>query len=107
MKKEIHPPYQEVLFIDSSTGFKFVCGSALQPEKTETFEGKKYPVHYVSISSSSHPFFTGSNKFVDTEGRVNKFLKKYAKKEQQQKEQKKEDQAESSKKKSASKKKSK
>ncbi len=78
MKKNTHPPYQDILFVDSSTGYKFVCGSTLQPEKTETFEGKEYPVFYVSVSSASHPFFTGSNKFIDSEGRVDKFLKRYA-----------------------------
>ena|ERR1700722_15607097 len=78
MKKEIHPPYQEVLFVDSSTGFKFVCGSSLQPKQKETYNGKEYPVVHVSVSSSSHPFFTGSNQFIDTEGRVDKFLKRYA-----------------------------
>lgn len=82
MKKDTHPPYQEVLFVDSSTGYKFVCGTTLQPEQTEMFEGKKYPVYYVSVSSSSHPFFTGSKQFIDTEGRVDKFLKRYAKKQQ-------------------------
>ena len=80
MKKDTHPPYQDILFVDSSTGFKFVCGSTLQPEGTEEFEGKSYPVHYVSVSSSSHPFFTGSKQFIDSEGRVDKFLKRYGKK---------------------------
>ena len=78
MKKNIHPPYQEVLFVDSSTNFKFVCGSTLQPKETEEFEGKKYPVHRVAVSSASHPFFTKSNKLVDSEGRVDKFKKRYA-----------------------------
>jgi large subunit ribosomal protein L31 len=78
MKKNIHPPYQDVLFIDSSTGYKFVCGSTLKPEKLEKFEGKEYPVFYVSVSSASHPFFTGSKQFIDSEGRVDKFLKRYA-----------------------------
>jgi len=82
MKKKGHPPYQEVLFVDSSTGHKFVCGSTLQPKETEKFEGKEYPVFRVSVSSASHPFFTGSQKFIDTEGRVDKFTKKYAKKKQ-------------------------
>ena len=80
MKKEGHPPYQDVLFIDSSTGFKFVCGSTLQPKEKETFEGKEYPVCKVSVSSASHPFFTKSKQFIDSEGRVDKFIKKYAKK---------------------------
>lgn len=77
MKKDTHPKYQEVLFVDSSTGQKFVCGSTLQAEETEAFEGKEYPVCRVSVSSSSHPFFTGSKQFVDAEGRVDKFRKRY------------------------------
>ncbi len=83
MKKDIHPEYQQVLFVDSSTGYKFLCGSTLQTTQTEVFEGKTYPVCYVSVSSSSHPFFTGSTKFVDSEGRVDKFLKRYAKKDKE------------------------
>src|SRR6476469_4353393 len=82
MKKNIHPPYQEVLFVDNSTGYKFVCGSTLQPKTKEMFEGKEYPVYYVTVSSSSHPFFTGSKQFVDQEGRVDKFFKRYADKKE-------------------------
>ncbi len=85
MKKETHPPYQDILFVDNSTGYKFVCGSTLQPKTKEMFEGKEYPVYHVTVSSSSHPFFTGSKQFVDAEGRVDKFLKRYAKKEPPQK----------------------
>lgn len=81
MKKNIHPKYQQVLFVDSATGYRFVCGSTLQPEQTETFDGKKYPVVPVSTSSASHPFFTGSKQLVDAEGRVDKFKKRYQKKE--------------------------
>lgn len=79
MKKEGHPPYQEILFVDSSTGFKFICGSTLQPKEKEMFEGKEYPVYRVAVSSASHPFFTGSKQFIDSEGRVDKFVKRYAK----------------------------
>src|SRR5580700_3506962 len=80
MKKQGHPPYQEVLFVDSSTGFRFICGSTLQPKEKEVFEGKEYPVYKVPVSSASHPFFTGSNQFIDSEGRVDKFVKRYTKK---------------------------
>jgi len=76
-KNNSHPKYQKVLFVDSSTGFRFVCGSTLQPKEKETFEGTEYPVYRVPISSASHPFFTGSTKFVDSEGRVDKFKKRY------------------------------
>jgi large subunit ribosomal protein L31 len=77
MKKQGHPPYQDVLFIDSSTGYKFVCGSTLQPKEREMFEGKEYPVFRMAISSASHPFFTGAKQFIDSEGRVDKFTKRY------------------------------
>lgn len=90
MKEKIHPAYQEVLFVDSATGFKFVCGSTLQPKEKDTFEGQEYPVCRVPVSSASHPFFTKTKQFIDTEGRVDKFTKKYAqKKEQKIKEQEK------------------
>ena len=77
MKKKGHPPYQDILFVDTATGYKFVCGSTLQPEETEVYEGKEYPVYRVPISSASHPFFTGTQQFVDSEGRVDKFRKRY------------------------------
>jgi large subunit ribosomal protein L31 len=82
MKKEGHPPYQEVLFVDSATGHKFVCGTTLQVKETEMFEGKQYPVCRLPVSSASHPFFTKSKQFVDSEGRVDKFMKKYSKKKE-------------------------
>ncbi|MCY3973949.1 MAG: type B 50S ribosomal protein L31 [Simkaniaceae bacterium] len=78
MQDDIHPPYQEVLFIDTATGHKFVCGSTLRPKEREMFEGREYPVHRVPVSSASHPFFTDSQQFVDPEGRVDKFRKRYA-----------------------------
>lgn len=80
MKEDKHPQYQEVLFIDSTTGAKFVCGSTVQTEKRETHEGKEYPAVYISISSASHPFYNKDKKFMDTEGQVSKFMKRYARK---------------------------
>lgn len=79
MKKNTHPEYQEILFVDSSTGYRFVCRSALKTKEVETFEGKEYPLYRLSISSSSHPFFTGKTGIVDREGRVDKFNKRYPK----------------------------
>lgn len=80
MKKEGHPKYQKTLFIDSSTGTKFVCGSSIQSDETEMLDGVEYPVYRVPVSSASHPLFTGTNQFVDSEGRVDKFMKRYGKK---------------------------
>jgi large subunit ribosomal protein L31 len=80
MKDKKHPPYHEVLFEDSSTGSKFIIGSTLQTKETTKFEGKEYPLYRVSVSSASHPFFTKATQFMDTEGRVDKFTKKYQRK---------------------------
>ncbi|CCB88630.1 50S ribosomal protein L31 type B [Simkania negevensis Z] len=77
----------------------------MQPGETETFEGKEYPVYRVPISSSSHPFFTGSQQFVDSEGRVDKFRKRYARTvEEKPKREKKEEKKESKPKKAVKKK---
>lgn len=78
MKQDCHPEYKEVVFLDMSTGKKFLCRSAVPTKETVDFEGKQYPCLKVSISSDSHPFFTGDQTFVDTEGRVDKFKKRYA-----------------------------
>lgn len=78
MKKNTHPKYQKILFVDMASGYKFVCGSTLQSKETEIFEGVEYPVYRLSVSSASHPFFTGSKALVDAEGRVDKFKKRYA-----------------------------
>ena len=91
MKEDIHPKYRDVLFVDTAANFKFVCGSTFETDQTEVFEGKEYPVCHVSVSSASHPFFTGSKQFIDTEGRVDKFLKKYAKKQEEQPQEKEEE----------------
>lgn len=80
MKKKGHPLYQEVLFVDSATGFSFVCGSTLQTKERQVYEGKEYPVYRAPITSASHPFFTKDKKLVDSEGRVGKFVNRYAKK---------------------------
>lgn len=80
MQYKKHPTYQEVLFEDSATGTKFIIGSTLQTKEKMMHEGKEYPLCKVSISSASHPFFTKATQFMDTEGRVDKFTKKYQRK---------------------------
>ena len=84
MKKQGHPLYQDVLFVDSATGFKFVCGSTLQPKEKEIYEGVEYPVYRVPVSSASHPFFTRKKGLIDSEGRVDKFNKRYSAKKKEQ-----------------------
>jgi len=80
MKKDIHPAYREVIFLDTSSGFKFLTRSTLEAKETVKWEdGKEYPLIKVEISSASHPFYTGKKIFVDTAGRVEKFQQKYQK----------------------------
>ena len=67
MKKDTPPPYQDVLFIDSSNGTKFIIGSTFQSKEKEVFEGTEYPVCRLAVSSASHPFFTKTKKFIDFE----------------------------------------
>ena len=81
MRKDIHPKYNEVVFWDTSSDFKFLSQSTLIPkEKIQWTDGKEYPVIKVEVSSASHPFFTGKKMFVDSAGRLEKFKKKYEKK---------------------------
>ena len=80
MKKDIHPNYREVVFLDTSNGSKFLTRSTITTQETIEWEdGQMYPLVKVEISATSHPFYTGKKIFVDTAGRVGKFEKKYAK----------------------------
>ena len=79
MKKEIHPKYHDVVFQDVSCGEMFLTRSTQTSSDTIDYEGQEYPLIKVEISSASHPFFTGQQKFVDTEGRVDRFLRRYEK----------------------------
>jgi large subunit ribosomal protein L31 len=85
MKEKTHPAYQEVLFQDSSTGTQFLIGSTLQPKEKGMYQGREYPMVRIPISSASHPFFTKATQFLDTEGRVDKFTKKYQRQADEQK----------------------
>ena len=75
MKKDIHPTnYRLVVFEDLNDGTKILTRSTVASEETTKWEdGNEYPVVKVHISSSSHPFYTGQEKLVDIEGRVDKF----------------------------------
>ena len=78
MKKDIHPAYQEVVFLDTSSDSKFLTRSTMHTKDTIQWEdGKEYPLIKVEISAASHPFYTGKKIFVDTAGRVEKFHQKY------------------------------
>lgn len=75
MKKDLHPKdYRHVVFEDLNNGTRILTRSTIATEDTTKWEdGKEYPLVKVHISSSSHPFFTGEEKIMDIEGRVDKF----------------------------------
>ena len=78
MKKDIHPKnYRLVAFKDMSNEHTFITKSAVNTKETITIEGVEYPVIKLEISNTSHPFFTGKMKLLDTAGRVDKFMNRY------------------------------
>ena len=74
-KKELHPKdYRFVVFSDEAAKFSFLTRSTAKSDETIKWtDGKEYPLVKVQISSASHPFFTGEEKIIDTEGRVDRF----------------------------------
>ncbi len=79
MKPDTHPHYRPVVFQDVSSDFKFLTRSTGKAKDTIKWEdGNEYPLIKVDISSASHPFYTGQQKFLDTAGRVEKFQNKFA-----------------------------
>ena len=80
MKSEIHPEnYRLVAFKDMSNDYIFITKSAAESKETIDVDGVSYPLIKVEISRTSHPFYTGKSKLVDTAGRIDKFKNKYAK----------------------------
>ncbi|NCP22144.1 MAG: 50S ribosomal protein L31 [Flavobacteriales bacterium CG_4_9_14_0_2_um_filter_35_242] len=80
MRKGIHPEnYRVVAFKDMSNGDVFLNRSTAKSNETIDFEGTSYPLIKLEISRTSHPYFTGKTKLVDTAGRIDKFKTKYAK----------------------------
>ena len=79
MKKDIHPKnYRLVVFKDMSNGNTFMTRStAASKETIKMDDGKEYPLIKLEISNTSHPFYTGKMKLVDTAGRVDKFMNRY------------------------------
>ena len=81
MKKDIHPDYREVVFLDVSIDYSFMTKSTVRTSDTVKWkDGKDYPLYKLDTSSESHPFYTGTQKMVDTAGRVEKFRQKFGSK---------------------------
>jgi len=78
MKQGIHPEnYRLVAFKDMSNGDVFISRSCANTKETIEIEGVEYPLIKVEISNTSHPFYTGKTKIVDTAGRVDMFYQRY------------------------------
>ena len=79
MKAEIHPDnYRLVAFKDMSNEDVFITKSTVNAKETLEVDGVEYPLVKLEISRTSHPFYTGKSKLVDTAGRIDKFKNKYA-----------------------------
>ena len=79
MRDGIHPDYHPVVFVDAGAGVEFVTRSTIKSKETREIDGVEHFVVRLDISSASHPFFTGNQRFVDTAGRIDKFRSKYGK----------------------------
>jgi large subunit ribosomal protein L31 len=78
MKEGIHPPYHSVVFKDSSTGATIITRSTMtSDQKIKMEDGNEYPLILLEITADSHPFYTGTQRLIDTQGRVDKFKKRY------------------------------
>ena len=78
MKADIHPTYNDIIYIDSSTQKEWVGKSTMSSGETRDVDGIKHYVVRLDISAESHPFFTGKQRLVDSEGRIDRWRRKYA-----------------------------
>ena len=78
MKPDTHPEYHPVLFVDISTSEEFLTRSTITSEERREVDGAEAYVVRVEVSSSSHPFFTGEQRIVDSAGQVERFRRRYA-----------------------------
>ena len=78
MKEGIHPDYHKVLFVDAATGNEWVSRSTLRSKETKEVEGEEIPVIRLDISSFSHPFWTGTMRELDSDGKIDRFRRRYA-----------------------------
>ena len=77
MKKNIHPEYKPVCFVDISTGKRFITRSTLNSKQKELIDGVEHQMFVCDVTSDSHPAYTGEKRFIDSAGRVEKFETKF------------------------------
>jgi large subunit ribosomal protein L31 len=77
VKPEIHPDYHDVIFVDSATGNEWQSRSTQTSRETRSVDGVDVPVIKLEISSLSHPFWTGTLRELDADGKIDRFRKRY------------------------------
>ena len=77
MKEGIHPDYHRVLFIDTATGNEWITRSTLTSKETREVDGEQIPVVKLEVSSYSHPFWTGKMREVDSDGKIDRFRRRF------------------------------
>jgi large subunit ribosomal protein L31 len=80
VKQGIHPDYHKVLFVDTATGDEWVTRSTMTSRDTREVDGEEIPVVKLEISSCSHPFWTGTMRELDADGKIDRFRRRYGKK---------------------------
>ena len=77
MKPDIHPDYHDVIFVDSATGDEWTSRSTQTSSETRDVNGVQVPVIKLEISSRSHPFWTGTMRELDSDGKIDRFRRRY------------------------------
>ena len=77
MKPDIHPEYRTVVYVDNATGDEWVSRSTMKSKETKEVDGEDLPLIRLEISSSSHPFWTGKMRELDTDGKIDRFRRRY------------------------------
>ncbi len=80
MKEGIHPDYHKVLFVDTATGDEWITRSTMTSRETREVDGEELPVVKLEISSCSHPFWTGTMRELDADGKIDRFRRRYGRK---------------------------
>jgi len=77
VKADIHPEYRKVVYVDNATGDEWVSRSTMKSKETKEVDGEELPLIRLEISSSSHPFWTGKMRELDTDGKIDRFRRRY------------------------------
>jgi large subunit ribosomal protein L31 len=77
VKPEIHPNYHDVIFVDTATGTEWTTRSTMTSKNTREVDGVQVPVVKLEISSASHPFWTGTMREVDADGKIDRYRRRY------------------------------